>query len=147
MKAAGSCFRDATGPRQKQRSLPLPPILLHSYSECPASGLHKASSHPTTVQPSVIPGKVHSLGNLMWGVFAAGMCVAGAPKTDRRQRNPEPPATSSAREWNVLPGCCWQEVGSLGAGEGGGSCHKATSVLVETEGGWDLGWEGADCSC
>lgn len=58
---------------------------------------------------------------------------AGAPKAAHSQRNPESPATSSAREWNVLLGCCWQEVGSLGASEGGGSCHKATSVLLGTE--------------
>lgn len=84
------------------------------------------------------------------------MCVARAqgPSPDSRlcwspekahsQRNPESPATNSAREWNVLLGCCWQELGSRGAGEGRGSRHKASSVLLGTEGG---GAQWADPSC
>lgn len=71
-------------------------------------GSHKGSSHPTSVQLAVILAKVHSLGNPMWGVIVAGMCVAGTqcPSPDSRlcwgQGDPESPAPSCAREWNVL---------------------------------------------
>lgn len=56
------------------------------------------------------------------------------PQEGLQSNEPRIPAISSAREWNVLLGCCWQEAGSLGAGEGRGSHHKVTSVLLGTAG-------------
>lgn len=110
-----SCSNDTCqGPGQEAEE-PAGPT--HPYCN-PASGLHKASSHPT-IQPAGILAKVHSLGNLMWGVFAAGMCVAGAqcPSPDSRlcwspkkacgQMNPESQPLT-------VPGngmCCWGVAG------------------------------------
>lgn len=97
----------------------------HPYHN-PASGLHKASSHPTAVQPAVILAKVHSLGNLVWGCLLLE-CVwpeprvpaqtagsAGAPRrlTAKGTRNPQPPTVPE----NGM--CCWGIAGrSWGHGE------------------------------
>lgn len=73
---------------------------------------------------------------------------AGAPKKahGQRNRNPQPPAVPE----NGM--CCWgvagRRWGHWELGKSGGSCHKAISVLVETEGGWCWGRGGrADRSC
>lgn len=127
--------REASLEHPLHSSSPLNPVSIQPL------GSHKGSSHPTSVQLAVILAKVHSLGNPMWGVVVAGMCVAGTqcPSPDSRlcwgQGDPESPAPSCAREWNVL---LWvlktTQPGRWGsAGSWGSSCHKTASVPLEAE--------------
>lgn len=121
---------------------------------------HPSSLTPTVIQSQVFTKQAHIpqlysqleswLKFTPWEISFGGVCCwnvcGGSPVSQPRQQavlepqeglrpnKPRIPGTSSAREWNVLLGCCWQEEGSLGTEEGRGSHHKVTSVLLGTEG-------------